>query len=434
MNKRGNLARVVSSKPHIHRKRQTLIEDMSSRHAKAGTNNTAAERRAVRGEPRQRSQPEHHPLGLNLADQQAVQLKVSLAIQQLEFCASDAFRKLLKPPAIQIELSGMVSAKNPLAPLIALHLKPPQQNAVDSSATRLMNLFRETEREQRHRLTEIINSYRGLGESIRLQTSELKRRAEASTASISRMAEACAYRLSSLESGQVLNTTWSTEPIGDFDTISDQHRPWLNHAVPKMRSQGVAQLRRCRDCVSGRTPLQAAQEKLNQETVCVDDDNDEKILALLSQFIESAEMPRNKRDRLIALLSICQLHQNGQSSDNSLEFNRIAQAFRRSQLRLPTSTVDWNQQLNSGLLLPLSHYTVLAPDLAPGILTTKLLGEKLSTSTSELKRQARSVSDKGPLPQELLSFPGIFLVGRSNPNGGKNCGWKFQEVRKKEDK
>jgi hypothetical protein len=373
-------------------------------------------------------------LGLNLADQQAVLLKVSLAIQQLEFCASDAFQKLLKPPAIQIELSGMVLTENPFEHLVAGYLQPPQQNAVDSSATRLMNPFRETEREQQHKLTEIINSYRGIGESIRIQTSELKRRAEASTASLSRMVEACAYRLSSLERGQVLNTIRATESIGDFDTISDQHRPWLNHAVPKIRSQGVARPRRGRDCVSGRTTLQAGTETLNKETASVDDDNDEKILTLLSQFIDSAEMPRNKRDRLIALLRICQLHQNEQSSDNNLEFNRIAQAFRRSELRLPTSTVDWNQQLNSGLLLPLSHYTELAPDLAPEILTTHLLFKKLSTSTSELKRQARSESEKGPLPQPLLSFPGIYVVERSNPNGGSNCGWKFQEVRKKEDK
>jgi hypothetical protein len=247
------------------------------------------------------------------------------------------------------------------------------------------------------------------------------------------MGEACAYRLSSLESGQVLNTTIATEPIGDFGTNTDQHRPWLNHTVPKMQAQRVAQPRRCRDCVSSRTPLQAAPETLNQETDCVDEDNDEKNLELLSQFIEPAEMPRNKRDRLIALLSICQLHQNGQSSDNSIEFNRIAQAFRRSQLRIPTSTADWNQQLSSGLLPPLSHYIVPGPDLSPGILTTQLLVKKLPTSTSALKRHARSVSDKGPLPQELLSFPGIFLVGRSNPNGGRNCGWKFQEARKTED-
>ena len=69
-----------------------------------------------------------------------------------------------------------------------------------------MNPLLEADQERRERLAELLNPCRGALEALRMQTSGLERVAEASNASLRRMAEACTPALPAWRSG------WDSTP------------------------------------------------------------------------------------------------------------------------------------------------------------------------------------------------------------------------------
>ena len=204
--------------------------------------------------------------------------------------------------------------------------------------------------------------------------------------------------------------------------------------VPRLPSQRVARPGRCRDHLEDRAPFPSTPEAPEQPPGWLDDKLDDELLARLSRFIQSEEIPSEAREGLSAIRTWCQLNQNRLTSDNSLEFNLIVQAFMRAQLGLPTSMGSPHQQLSSGLLVPRLNNRDQAtlPDLEPRIYTSKELAKQLSYDDATIRRKAADSWQEGAVPQPLKGSQNWYVVGRGNSQGGRRCGWKFQQ-RKRAD-
>jgi hypothetical protein len=219
----------------------------------------------------------------------------------------------------------------------------------------------------------------------------------------------------------------------DIGSISELHIPVRNHAVPRQPSQRLARSGRFRDHLPDRAPFPSPSEAPEQCAGWLDDNLDEELLAQLSRFVLSEEIPSDVRDVLSAIRTLCQMNQNRLTSENRLGFNLIVQAFMRGQLGLPTS-MGSHQQLSSGLLVPIPNNQDQAttPDLEPREYTSKELAEQLSYGDATIRRKAADSWQEGAGPQPLKGSQDWYVVGRGNSEGGRRCGWKFQQ-RKKAD-
>jgi len=165
----------------------------------------------------------------------------------------------------------------------------------------------------------------------------------------------------------------------------------------------------------------------------LDDRLDDELLARLSRFIQSKEIPSDAREVLNATRTLCRLNQNQLTSDNRLELDLIMQAFIGAQFGLPTS-MGSRQQLSSGLLVPIPNNQdqVTTPELEPRIYTSKELAEQMSYDDATIRRKAADSWQEGAVPQPLKGSQNWYVVGRGNSQGGRRCGWKFQQ-RKRAD-
>ncbi len=367
---------------------------------------------------------------MRVADQQAFQPGIALAKERVERNASETYQVILKPPAVKMQSNRLFIDEKQIGNLISFDLQSIQQISSGISAAWPTDSILEAERRLLQPLAEIPDFCQKLG--LRMQHLCELARVEISNISLLRVAEVCAPRFSSLDIGLGVDVISSIRTLSDCGALCDPHRPVMIHAVPRLQSQRVARSGRCRGHLTDRALFPSPPEAQEEATGWLDDTLNDELLAQLSRFVLSEEIPIDGREGLSAILAWCQLNQNRLTSGKSLEFNLIVQAFIRSQLGLK-AVPDGHQQLGSGLMVPRSTIPVSIPDLSPEVYTTKQLAKKVHATTDTLKRHARNASATGPLPQPLPIFPGWFVVSMSDPRGGKGCGWKFQEERKPED-
>jgi hypothetical protein len=315
-----------------------------------------------------------------------------------------------------------------------------QRLTVGITALQGMNPLLEADQERRERLAELLNPCRGALEALRMQTSGLERVAEASNASLRRMAEACAPRIAPMEIGLGLNAIAALGSVGNLAAVTalaDLHVPVRIHAVPRLPSQSAPRPGRCRETFLDRAPLSPVPEAPShpQPTGWMEDDlGDEggrRVLEQLSRFVRSEEIPSDAREGMSVLITWWKLNGHRISSDQSLEFNRVVQSFIGAQLGL-TIASDHHKQLNRGLLVPLSERRQKHPavELDPRIYTSLDLSKILNYNDSTIRRQAETAWTKagGLEPCPLKRGSNWYVVEAAEDGGGQKRGWKFQRL------
>lgn len=74
--------------------------------------------------------------------------------------------------------------------------------------------------------------------------------------------------------------------------------------------------------------------------------------------------------------------------------------------------------------LPFTHV-----NLAPRLYTSKEVAKIVCTDESTIRRKASFAWDAADgRPQPLPGEPRWFVTGQGNENGGRKCGWRFQQV------
>ena len=174
--------------------------------------------------------------------------------------------------------------------------------------------------------------------------------------------------------------------------------------------------------------MEGPQQSLGRLDFDIECHDSQQLMERLTRFQQSDEIPTDAREGMILLIGWWKLNRYGITAYQSHEFNRTVQGFIRSQLGLTTSP-DCHQQFNTVRLLTQSKSSLPAPDLAPEMYSTKQLSGKLHASEDTLKRYADKACQRGRLPQPLPYFPNWFVVRRAHPLGGKNRGWKYQQLR-----
>lgn len=384
---------------------------MSISRARAETHTTAGEERALQA-------------GIALARQH------STAAALAEACSVKALSSALERNLASGLTSDILSGRVVSADLLRL-----QRLTVGITALQGMNPLLEADQERRERLAELLNPCRGALAALRMQTTGLERVAEASNASLRRMAEACAPRIAPMEIGLGLNAIAALGSVGNLAAsavLPDLHVPVRIHAVPRLPWQSAPHPGRCRETFLDGPPLSPVPEAPSHPlpTDWIEDDlGDEggrRVLEQLSRFVRSEEIPTDAREGMDFLLALWKLKKTGLSKTEKHRLHLTVVAFLGQQIGvLPLA--GGLQQLTSGLLVPHPHSKTPVPDLAPEIFTTQQLAKKLHSTTDTLKRHAKRACDKGPLPQPMPAFPGWFVVSQSAPKGGQGCGWKFQQ-------
>ena len=384
---------------------------MTISRARAETRTTAGEERALQA-------------GIALARQH------STAAALAEACSVKALSS-----ALERNLASGLTSDILIGRVISADLLRLQGVTAGITALQGMNPLLEADQERRERLAELLNPCRGALAALRMQTSGLERVAEASNATLRRMAEACAPRIAPMEIGLGLNAIAALGSVGNLAAVTalaDLHVPVRIHAVPRLPSQSAPRPGRCRETFLDRAPLSPVPEAPShpQPTGWMEDDLDDeggrRVLEQLSRFVRSEEIPTDAREGMDFLLALWKLKKTGLSKTEKHRLHLTVVDFLRQQIGvLPPA--GGLQQLTSGLLVPHSHGNTPAPDLAPEIYTTQQLAKKLPSTTDTLKRHAKKACENGPLPQPMPAFPGWFVVAQSGPKGGQGCGWKFQQ-------
>ena len=384
---------------------------MNISRARAETHATAGEERALQA-------------GIALARQH------STAAALAEACSVKALSS-----ALERNLASGLTSDILIGRVVSADLLRLQGVTAGITALQGMNPLLEADQERRERLAELLNPCRGALEALRMQTTGLERVAEASNASLRRMAEACAPRIAPMEIGLGLNAIAALGSVGNLAAVTalaDLHVPVRIHAVPRLPSQSAPRPGRCRETFLDRPPLSPVPEAPShlQPTDWIEDDlGDEggrRVLEQLSRFVRSEEIPTDAREGMDFLLALWKLKKTGLSKTEKHRLHLTVVDFLRQQIGvLPPA--GGLQQLTSGLLVPHSHGNTPSPDLTPEIYTTQQLAKKLPSTTDTLKRHAKKACENGPLPQPMPAFSGWFVVAQSDPKGGQGCGWKFQQ-------
>jgi len=369
-------------------------------------------------------------------EERALQAGIALASQHSAAAAlAEASSVKALSSALERNLASGLTSDILIGRVISADLLRLQGVTAGITALQGMNPLLEADQERRERLAELLNPCRGALAALRMQTSGLERVAEASNATLRRMAEACAPRIAPMEIGLGLNAIAALGSVGNLAAVTalaDLHVPVRIHAVPRLPSQSAPRPGRCREAFLDRAPLSPVPEAPShpQPTGWMEDDlGDEggrRVLEQLSRFVRSEEIPTDAREGMDFLLALWKLKKTGLSKTEKHRLHLTVVDFLRQQIGvLPPA--GGLQQLTSGLLVPHSHGNNPALDLVPEIFTTQQLAKKLHSTTDTLKRHAKRACDKGPLPQPMPAFPGWFVVSQSAPKGGQGCGWKFQQ-------
>ena len=369
-------------------------------------------------------------------EERALQAGIALASQHSAAAAlAEASSVKALTSVLETNFASGLTSDILIGRVVSADLLRLQRLTVGFTALQGMNPLLEADQERRERLAELLNPCRGALEALRMQTTGLERVAEASNASLRRMAEACAPRIAPMEIGLGLNAIAALGSVGNLAAsavLPDLHVPVRIHAVPRLPWQSAPRPGRCRETFLDGPPLSPVPEAPShpQPTDWIEDDlGDEggrRVLEQLSRFVRSEEIPTDAREGMDFLLALWKLKKTGLSKTEKHRLHLTVVAFLRQQIGvLPLA--GGLQQLTSGLLIPHPHSKTPVPDLAPEIFTTQQLAKKLHSTTDTLKRHAKRACDKGPLPQPMPAFPGWFVVSHSAPKGGQGCGWKFQQ-------
>lgn len=384
---------------------------MSISRARAETHTTAGEERALQA-------------GIALARQH------STAAALAEACSVKALSS-----ALERNLASGLTSDILIGRVISADLLRLQGVTAGITALQGMNPLLEADQERRERLAELLNPCRGALAALRMQTSGLERVAEASNATLRRMAEACAPRIAPMEIGLGLNAISALGSIGNLAAVAalaDLHVPVRIHAVPRLPSQSAPRPGRCREAFLDGPPFSPVREAPSHPEPTdwledgLDDEGGRRVLEQLSRFVRSEEIPSDAREGMDFLLALWKLKKTGISKAERHKLHMTVVDFLRQQIGV-LSPAGGLHQLASGLLVPHSHSKTPAPDLAPEIFTTQQLAKKLPSTTDTLKRHAKKACENGPLPQPMPAFSGWFVVAQSDPKGGQGCGWKFQQ-------
>jgi hypothetical protein len=348
-----------------------------------------------------------------------------LARRHLEASALSSFRADLGKSLAAETATGMASAEAAIGRVIADCNERCKELAPQVSGSLAMQ---QSIAEDFARFAKLASLPRGLMESVQSQANAVQRVVEDNGEKLRRVAEMNPHHLPLLEMRQSMGSLIAVRARCDIGSISELHIPVRNHAVPRQPSQRLARSGRFRDHLPDRAPFPSPSEAPEQSAGWLDDNLDDELLARLSRFIQSEEIPSDAREVLNAIRTLCQLNQNRLTSDNRLELDLIVQAFIGAQFGLPTSKGS-HQQLSSGLLVPRlnNQDRVAQPDLEPRIYTSKELAEYLSYDEATIRRKAAASWQEGAGAQPLKGIPDWYVVERGNNNGGRRCGWKFQQ-------
>jgi hypothetical protein len=389
---------------------------MSISRARAETHTTAGEERALQA-------------GIALASQH------SAAAALAEASSVKALSSVLETNFASGLTSDVLIGRVVSADLLRL-----QRLTVGITALQGMNPLLEADQERRERLAELLNPCRGALAALRMQTSGLERVAEASNASLRRMAEACAPRIAPMEIGLGLNAIAALGSVGNLAAVTalaDLHVPVRIHAVPRLPSQSAPRPGRCREAFLDRPPFSPVQEAPSHPQSTgwledsLEDEGGRRFLEQLSRFVRSEEIPSDAREGMSVLITWWKLNGHRISSDQSLEFNRVVQSFIGAQLGL-TIASDHHKQLNRGLLVPLSERRQKHPavELDPRIYTSLELSKILNYNDSTIRRQAETAWTKAGClePCPLKRGSNWYVVEAAEDGGGQKRGWKFQRL------
>lgn len=397
----------------------------------AGAKATKTRQRAQGGHDKSEESPVPQSNGIRVANQQALQAGIPLAREELRRAAPDDSYRVVtaKSQVHEMDIGRMSPQGNRIGNLISSDRQSLQQIAEGFNDIRGEDPLLEAEKERQLRLAEIASPYRGLFEGIRMQTSVWEQVAEASNASLHRLAEALAPRLPTIEIGLGHDAIRELAAIGDFGCPGNLRDPVRVHAIPRpafpvahRQARRPDELPNREQGTSHQEPQERVLSELNDELQGKDS---HKLLEQLIRFRRSDEISSDAREGMSVLITWWKLNQRRITADQSVELNRRVQSLIRTMHGLTTAP-DSHQQLSSGLLVPRSNNGPPPPDLAPEVYTTEQLAKQLYVSPDTLKRHARGAYKKGPLPQSLPDFPDWFVVVRSDPRGGQNRGWKFQ--------
>ncbi|QPN66533.1 hypothetical protein [Synechococcus sp. CBW1006] len=248
-----------------------------------------------------------------------------------------------------------------------------------------------------------------------------------------------------MEIGLGLNAIAPLGSIGNLGAVAalaDLHAPARIHAVPRLPTQIVLRFERSREAFRDRQPLSPIPEAPSHPEPTgwlddsLEDEGGRRVLEQLSRFVRSEEIPSDAREGMSLLITWWKLNEHQITSDQSLEFNRIVQSFIGAQLGLTTSS-DRHKQFKSELLVPLgeSHQKLPAVQLDPRIYTSFELSKILNYNDSTIRRQAESAwtngGGLGPCPLKMGSH--WYVVEAAEDGGGKNRGWKFQQLSERQE-
>ena len=296
-------------------------------------------------------------------------------------------------------------------------------------------------------LAGLSNPPRGWSEFMHLQTSGLQRELEARKEMLRQVAEIDTPHLPPLNMRLSLGAFNALGGLSDTGTISNQHIPVQIHAVPPLISRSPKSstpgslLEHTESTEHGEQLLSASSSFLlgseaPEEVTAwlehnLDDNGQQKLLEHLSQFAELEEIPSDARYGVSAMLTWWKLQQSRLSLDESLQFNRMVLSLLQGPLGIST-THGSHSQLSSGLIVPRQKNLVPSPDLESRVFTSKELADHLSYDEATIRRKAAEKWHEGAGPKPLKGHPDWYVVGRGNNDGGRRCGWKFQQRKRAE--
>ncbi len=197
-------------------------------------------------------------------EERALQAGIALASHHSAAAAlAEASSVKALSSALERNLASGLTSDILIGRVVSADLLRLQRLTVGITALQGMNPLLEADQERRERLAELLNPCRGALEALRMQTSGLERVAEASNASLRRMAEACAPRIAPMEIGLGLNAIAALGSVGNLAAVTalaDLHVPVRIHAVPRLPSQSAPRPGRCREAFLDRPPLSPVPE------------------------------------------------------------------------------------------------------------------------------------------------------------------------------
>ncbi|MCT0210328.1 hypothetical protein [Cyanobium sp. ULC065] len=165
------------------------------------------------------------------------------------------------------------------------------------------------------------------------------------------------------------------------------------------------------------------------ETMRVHTSAQQRVVEVSKEILRSvSQVSADARDKLNGIQACLKFYESRLRPDE-IQANLMEHAFLRAQLGLPT-TGDILQKISSARIIPSpnNQHQVKPHDLEPKIYTSRELKDHLGCyDEATIRRKAIESWKEGAGPQPLKGLEGWYVVRRGNSDGGRRCGWKFQQ-------